>query len=196
MNIFELAFLLFIITNPIGNSPAILALVKDYDFARQKRILMRETLFALLLALFFQFLGQPFLDALGIKHYSLSLCGGVLIGLVGIGMIFPAHGEEEAVSSYRQEPYLVPIATPLLSGAGLLATIMLWAKKMDNPLEMTGAILLAWVGVFAVMAGAPYLLKAFGKRGLYALEQLMGLMLSMIAMEMVVKGFGLFLNGL
>ncbi len=196
MNIFELAFSLFIITNPIGNAPAVLALVKDFDFRRQRQILLRETVFALLLALFFQFLGEPFLDALGIKDYSLSLCGGVLMGLVGIGMIFPHHSEEETTIQTRQEPYLVPIATPLLSGAGLLTYIMINAKKLDSTIEMTGAILIAWTGVFAVMLTAPYLLKAFGKRGLYALEQLMGLVLLMISVELIVKGAGLFLRGL
>ncbi len=198
VDIFDLAIKLFIITNPIGNSPAILAIVRHYDFVRQKQILMREALFALLLALFFQFLGEPVLDALGIKNYALSLCGGVLILLVGIGMVFPNHPENEAdeVAEIPRDPYLVPIATPLLSGAGLLTYIMIYAKKLENPLEMTGAILIAWVGVFAVLAAAPYLLRTFGKRGLFALEQLMGLVLSMIAVDMIIKGFGLFLNGL
>ncbi len=197
MNIFDLALQLFLITNPIGNSPAILALVKRYDFQKQKRIMLREAFFALMLALFFQAVGEPFLDALGIQDYALSMCGGILILLAGLGMIFPNHHEEELEEeSLQREPYLVPIATPLLSGAGLLTYVMIFSKKLDNPLEMTGAILICWIGVFAVMGGAPYLLRAFGKRGLQVLEQIMGLVLSMIAMEMIVKGARLFVDGL
>ncbi|MDP1836246.1 MAG: MarC family protein [Chlamydiales bacterium] len=197
MSIFDLALQLFLITNPIGNSPAILTLVKNFSFTDQKRIMMRETFFALALALFFQFVGEPFLDALGIKDYALSMCGGVLILLAGLGMIFPHHENDAPKDEgMTREPYIVPIATPLLSGAGLLTYIMIYSKKLDNPLEMTAAILVCWVGVFAVMGAAPYLMRAFGKRGMYAMEQLMGLVLSMIAVEMIVKGAGLFIKGL
>lgn len=158
--------------------------------------MLRETFFALLFALFFQFVGEPFLDALGIKDYALSMCGGVLILLAGLGMIFPRHENDVEKETFNHEPYIVPIATPLLSGAGLLTYIMIYSKKLDNPLEMTGAILLCWVGVFAIMGCAPYLMRAFGKRGMYAMEQLMGLVLSMIAVEMIVKGVSLFASGL
>jgi len=52
---FALALTFFLVANPIGNSPAIIALVKDFDLKQQKRILYREAIFALLLALFFQY---------------------------------------------------------------------------------------------------------------------------------------------
>lgn len=196
MSIYELALQLFLITNPIGNSPAILALIKNYDFKRQQWIVLRETTFALLLALFFQAVGEPVLDALGIQDYALSMCGGVLILLAGLGMIFPQHENETESKGFHREPYIVPIATPLLSGAGLLTYIMVFSKKLDNPLEMTGAILICWVGVFAVMLAAPYLMRLLGKRGMYALEQLMGFMLALIAVGMIIKGVSFFLSGL
>lgn len=196
VSIFDLALQLFLITNPIGNAPAILALVRKYDFQRQKSIVLRESFFALLLALFFQFVGEPFLDALGIQDYALSMCGGTLILLSGLQMIFPHHEEDEQAAATDREPYLVPIATPLLSGAGLLTYIMIFSKKLDQPLEMTGAILICFAGVFLVMWAAPYLMRTFGKRGMQVLEQIMGLVLSMIAIEMVVKGVALFMGGI
>jgi multiple antibiotic resistance protein len=58
------------------------------------------------------------------------------------------------------------------------------------------AILLAWVGVTTVLVTAPYLQIFLGKRGLLALEQLMGMLLAMIAMEMIVQGCSLFLTAL
>lgn len=196
VTIFDLALQLFLITNPVGNSPAIFTLVRNFSFRDQKRIMFRETLFALLIAIFFQFVGESCLDLLGIKEYSLSMCGGVLILLAGLGMIFPQHESETEGPSSHREPYIVPIATPLLSGAGLLTYIMIYSKKLDNSLKMSAAILLCWAGVFAVMSIAPYLMRAFGKRGMYAMEQLMGLILSMIAIEMLIKGTTLFLKGL
>lgn len=194
MTLFELALQLFIITNPIGNSPAILALVKDYSFAKQQWIMLRETFFALCLALFFQFLGEPFLDILGIKDYALSWCGGVLMLIVGIQMIFPSHEEEMEELTINREPYMVPIATPLLSGPGLITFIMLYSKQLNDAVFLTSGLLIAWVGVIAVMLAAPLLLRLMGRRGLYALEQLMGLVLIMIGMELIVKGSQLFIG--
>jgi multiple antibiotic resistance protein len=190
-SIFSIAITFFLVTNPIGNSPAILALVKDFDFKRQKRIMLRETLFALLIALFFQYLGEPFLNLLHIKNYAVTLCGGTLLFLVALNMIFPTPESNDTVSN-KQEPFFVPIATPLLSGPGLLTIIMLKSQLEQNNLTITLAILVAWIGVALVMILAPYLQIALGKKGMIALEQLMGLLLAMIATDMLVTGASLF----
>lgn len=190
-NIFKIAVVFFIVTNPIGNSPMILALVKDFDFERQKKILLRETFFALILVLFFQYCGEAFLSLLHIQDYALTISGGLLLFLVALSMIFVDRSSTDA-SSLKQEPFIVPIATPLLSGPGLLSIVMLKSKLEDNDFIITSAILIAWIGVVAVMAAAPYLQKLLGKRGLAALEQLMGLILAMISMGMIVTGGDLF----
>ena len=190
-SIFSIAVTFFLVTNPIGNSPAILALVKSFDFARQKRIMLREAIFALFIALFFQYLGEPFLSLLNIQKYAVTLCGGTLLFLVALQMIF-ALSEPEETASLKQEPFIVPIATPLLSGPGLLTIIMLKSQLEQNNWHITLAILIAWIGVIGVMVLAPYLQKALGKRGMIALEQFMGLLLAMIAMEMIITGASLF----
>jgi len=194
-SIFALALKFFLVTNPIGNCPAMLALVKDYDFASQRKILAREAFFALLIALFFQFFGEAFLSLINIKDYAVSLCGGILLFLVALSMIF-SKPESDTVNVPKQEPYIVPIATPILSGPGLMSIIMLNARLEPNNLKVTGAILIAWIGVIAVVASAPYLLKFFGKRGLIALEQLMGMILALMSMSMIVTGISLFVQTL
>jgi multiple antibiotic resistance protein len=72
--------------------------------------------------------------------------------------------------------------------------IMLYSKEEANDLKIFFAILLAWIGVTAVLITAPYLQVFLGKRGLAALEQLMGMLLAMIAIQMIVQGSGLFLT--
>lgn len=111
MSISSNALLFFLITNPIGNSPAILALVKDLDFNRQRQVLFREGIFATLLALFFQYFGEYFLTFLHIETYTLGLCGGILLLLVALSMIFPKREEGEEQTT-KVEPFIVPIATP------------------------------------------------------------------------------------
>jgi len=197
VSVFSIALTLFLVTNPIGNTPAIIALVKDFEFNRQRRILFREAIFSLLIALFFQFCGEKFLTVLQINDYAVTLCGGTLLFLTALRMIFPTdptiHKGEEIS---QEEPYIVPIATPLLSGAGLLTIIMLYSKQENNYFKIFSAILIAWVGVIAVLVAAPYLQKIIGKKGMLALEQLMGMILAMMSVEMLVKGMRIFIHTL
>lgn len=195
MSIIQLALIFFIVTNPIGNSPTIIALIKDYTVKQQQKILFREAMFSMLLAIFFLFLGEIFLQCLSIQNYALTTSGGMLLFIVALKMIF-ASQEEAKEEGPKQEPYIVPIATPLLSGAGLLTMIMLYSKQEANDIKIFLAILLAWIGVTIVLVTAPYLQIILGKRGLLALEQLMGMLLAMIAMEMIVQGSALFFTAL
>ena len=193
MTILQLALVFFIITNPIGNSPTIVALIKDYSIRDQQKILLRESIFSMILAIFFLFCGEAFLSRLNIENYALTVSGGVLLFIVALKMIFSDKTPKQDTKS-QQPPFIVPIATPLLSGAGLLTMIMLYSKQEGNDLKILFAILIAWVGVTIVMVTAPYLQIILGKRGLLVLEQLMGMILAMIAMGMIVQGTSLFLT--
>lgn len=195
MNLFSMALIFFIVTNPIGNCPTIIALIKDHSIKDQQKILLRESIFSFLVALFFLFLGDSLENHLCIKGYALSISGGILLLIIAFSMIF-SEFQEGPSTKPKQNPYIVPIATPLLSGAGLLTMIMLYSKQEANNLKIFFAILIAWIGITAVLVTAPYLQIILGKRGLAALEQLMGMLLTMIAMEMIVKGTTLFLQAL
>lgn len=195
MSIIQLALTFFLVTNPIGNTPMMLAILKDYDFKNQRRILIREGFFSFLIAIFFQYFGEVFLSLLNVRDYALTMCGGLILLLLAIEMIFPTE-PTSSDTSHKKEPFIVPIATPLLSGAGVLSLIMLFSKQEANNLKITIAILIAWAGVICIMAIAPYLQKIFGKRGLLALEQLMGMLLAVIATNVFVKGLQLYMEAL
>lgn len=193
MSLFQIALTFFLVTNPIGNSPAIVALVKDFEFDRQKKILIREGLIALIIALFFQYFGEVFLGVLKVQDFAVSITGGILLFLVALEMIF-SSGSSSSSKQPKQEPFIVPIATPILSGPGLMAIIMLYSRQESNNIKITLAILLAWVFVLAVVAAAPYLQRFLGKRGLIALEELMGMILAMMSSGMILNGIKLFVE--
>lgn len=191
----QLALVFFIVVNPIGNSPTIIALIKDHPLRKQQLILLRESFFALLLAIFYLFLGEAFLASLNIQEYTLKLGGGTLLFMLALKMIFSA-GTDVKEETPKQDPFIVPIATPLLSGGGIMTMIIMYSKEEANDLKVLFAILIAWIGITAILVVAPYLQVCLGKRGLAALEQLMGMLLSMIAMEMIVSGAAVFLTAL
>lgn len=193
-SLFANTVMFFIVTNPIGNSPTILSIIKDYGFKAQQKILFREGLFALMIALFFQYFGERFLSAIGAQNYSLTICGGFLLFLLSINMVFPKAPSTTTKS--KQEPYIVPIATPLMAGPGLMSMIMIQAAKADSNLEISAAIIFAFIGVIVVMILAPYIQKLIKKRGMDALEQVMGMLLCLIGIEMLVNGTKMFIESL
>jgi multiple antibiotic resistance protein len=188
VSLITMAITFFLVANPIGNSPAIIALIKDLDFERQKRVMLRESLLALFLALFFQYLGKLFLGQLEINIFTLRISGGILLLIVSLGMIF-SSSQKKTATPLKREPLFVPIATPLITGPGLLTIIMFVAQQEQNNLKVTLAIGLTWIGVTASLLAAPYLNKILKRRGLIALEQLMGLFLTLMATSMIIKGF-------
>lgn len=192
-DILTIAFMLFLIANPIGNTPAILAVVRRFSFEDQKRIVLREAIFALILALFFQFFGEVVFSVLQIQHYAIGYCGGALLSIVGLNMIF-AKPESEELKAPTEEPFFVPIATPIITGPGLLTMIMLYSSQEQNNLKISLAIILAWVGVISVMICGPYIQKNLHRSGLIALEQLMGMILIFMAMDMIVNATALYIK--
>lgn len=194
MNIFNIALTFFLVANPIGNSPAIIALIKDFDIERQKKIMLREAIFGFFIALFFQYFGEVFLNQLEIKNFTIQISGGILLLLVAFNMIFSPKAPNSSEVIDTQEPLIVPIATPLISGPALLTIIMLYSHQEGSHLKISLAIALSWLAITPILVIAPYLQKILRKRGLAALEQLMGLLLSLMAVEMIIQGLALFIR--
>jgi len=115
-SLWQLAFTYFLVINPLGNSPLILSLLKDYDFQRQKKIVLREGFFAFIIALVFQFFGEHFLSVLGIEAPALSLCGGIILFLLALMMIFP-HKDEGEKKTIKARALHCPNSNSSFSGA-------------------------------------------------------------------------------
>ena len=141
--------LLFIVIDPVGLAPMIQGMLKKYSPAQQKAILTRELVFALSLLLLFFFSGKFLLNLLGLEPSTLSISGGILLFLVALGMVFPAKDmlSSSGRADGKDEPFIVPIAMPLMAGPSSLSIIMLHASQTpDSISQMTyaGAIVTAW----------------------------------------------------
>lgn len=155
--------------------------------------MLREGIFVFIIALTFQFFGDYFLKMMHIESPALSLCGGILVFLVALKMIF--HTPELTGSGQpKQEPFIVPIAIPLLVGPGTLTIIMLTAANQPDPYTVTIALGIACSAVLLLLMAAPYLQKILGKKGLLALEQVMGMLLVLMSVEMILGGLATFVK--
>ena len=181
------AILIFLVIDPIGNSACFLCALKNIDPKRHRRIIFRELLFALLVLTVFLFSGQLILDLMHISQSSLGIAGGIILFLIAIKMIY--QGAEEAMGGVEGEPFLVPLAVPLLAGPSAMAVVILiMASDPTRWLSWFAALLMAWSASCAIILCASPIKNIFGEKGLTAIERLMGMLLTVVAVEMLVQG--------
>lgn len=184
------ATILFLVMDPLGNIPLFASVLERVAPRRQQPVLARELLLALGFLVLFSFFGGPLLDVLGIRSESVSIAGGIIIFLIALRMIFPGakHGPSEI--DLEEEPLLVPLAIPLVAGPSAFATLLLLgegAEGLDRgPLLL--ALVLAWAASSAILALAMPLRRWIGRRGLIAIERLMGMILVALAVQMFLDG--------
>lgn len=179
---------LFFIMDPLGNLPIFNAVLSKCDSDRRTIILARELFVALVVLMAFLFAGNAFLGFLGLSQSSLNIAGGVLLYIISLRMIFPGHSVYEGVDE-SEEPFVVPLAIPLIAGPSTIAILLLLSSSEPTRLgEWSIALLLAWLGTSVLLIASPLLLRVLGTRGSRAMERLMGMILVIIATQMLLNG--------
>jgi MarC family membrane protein len=186
---FSMALALFLLMDPIGNVPIFISALKKVDPARQKLIILRELTIALLIIVLFDFIGKALLDFLNVTLPTIQISGGIILFLIALKMIFPAVWESDAQAALEKEPLVVPLATPLVAGPAVLAAVMLYSGQEQYSTLMTlGAIFTAWIASTLILISSSLWKRMLGSRGLVACERLMGLVLTLIAIQMFLEG--------
>jgi MarC family membrane protein len=188
--------LLLLVADPIGNIPIFVAALKSVPRRRRAAVIMRECSLAFAILLAFMLLGQRFLDALGLSDVSLQIGGGVILFLIALRMVFPQPEGIFGVSP-DGEPFIVPLAIPALAGPSALATVLLLVSRdPQRVVEWIGALFVAMLISAVVLVFSERLQKCLGERTTMAFERLMGLILTAIAIELILKGVRTFVLSL
>jgi multiple antibiotic resistance protein len=191
MDIFSTALLLFLVIDPVGNIPAFLFVLGGVPEERRTRILIREMLIALVTLVLFLFLGPYVLAALQVSQGSLGAAGGIILFLIALRMVFPVPKGLFGDETEAGEPFIVPLAIPLIAGPAAMATLMLlMARDPARWPQWLTAVLLAWSISGIILLSANRLARLLGRRTLMAIERLMGLILTAVAVEMFIDGVG------
>jgi multiple antibiotic resistance protein len=184
---------LFLIMDPLGNIPLFLSVLKTVSPARRRRVLIREIVLAYLVLLACLFLGGPALEVLGLEQESISIAGGIVLFLIALRMIFPGDASSRTEAP-EGEPFLVPLAVPLIAGPSTLAALLLLQRSSPGHLgSLLAALTLAWLSSGAVLLSSTFFYRVLRERGLVAMERLMGMLLVMIAVQMFMDGVKAFL---
>ena len=193
MTILSAMLLIFLVMDPLGNVPLFLVLLETVEPKRRRLVLLRESLFALGFLLLFLFVGRYLLNLLQISQPALGIAGGVVLFLIALRMIFPQPGGVFGPTP-EGEPFIVPIAIPLIAGPSALATVMLMATQdPEHMLWWTVAIIGAWLLSTMILVSSESLRRILRPRGLVAIERLMGMILMTVAVQMLLSGYGDFL---
>jgi multiple antibiotic resistance protein len=188
MQMFSTALLLFLVMDPVGNIPPFLTVLKNVDPARHRRIIIRELTIALVVLMIFLFFGPFILKLLQIKGPALSIAGGIILFMIAIKMVFPVV-EGPHVLTERDEPFIVPLAIPLIAGPSAIAMVLLlMTREPEKWLEWTLALVFAWIACGGILLAANKLSALLGQKALTAMERLMGMILTTVAVQMFISG--------
>ncbi|MCH9617635.1 MAG: hypothetical protein SP4CHLAM5_09940 [Chlamydiia bacterium] len=186
-SILSIAFALFILMDAFGSIPIFLAVLKDISGKRKVWIIFREMMISLFIIIIFAIFGNNFFSFIGISTKSMQIAGGIVLFILALNMIFP----KKDANNYGLdgEPFIFPLAVPLIAGPAVLAAVMIYSHQSITDYALISAIVIAWAATSIILLSGGYLSEWIDKRGLAALERLMGLILIMIAIEMFLSGW-------
>ncbi|MFT4197452.1 MAG: YhgN family NAAT transporter [Pseudoxanthomonas sp.] len=194
MTILSAALLLLLILDPLGNIPVFLSVLRPLPPPRQRVVVARELLIALVVLIGFLWGGKYFLEWMHLRQESVQIAGGIVLFLIGLRMVFP-RPEGLMGEVPGGEPFIVPLAIPLVAGPSGMAAVMLMGSNDPARLgDWSLALLIAWAATAATLFSATILYKWLGRRALAALERLMGMVLVALSVQMFLDGIGTYLR--
>lgn len=189
--------ILLLVMDPVGNIPVFVALLQDLDPARRVKVIVRECVIAFLVLLFFLFSGRTILDLLGLTDISLNIAGGVILFVIALRLIFKHTEGVFGTGSEGGEPFIVPLAIPSIAGPTAIASVVLMVSRApERWMEWIVALAVAAFITLVLLLFADRIAKLIGTRGIAALDRLMGLILTAIAVQMLLNGIQQFIQTL
>lgn len=187
---------LLVVVDPPGVVPLFVALTKGETAAQRRAILIRAVLIAFGAALFFLVAGRAVLSYLGVTVHAFSISGGILLFVAAMPMLFGQRGglqsPEPKEQSKGHDIAVFPLAMPLLSGPGTIATILLLTSQAGGNFQKLAAIGIAIAVVFLVTFVTLYLgarvIRLVGEGGVDIATRVMGIVLAALAVQYVLNG--------
>jgi multiple antibiotic resistance protein len=185
---------LLVVVDPPGVVPLFVALTEN-EPERRRAILTRAVLIAFGVALFFLIAGRTVLSYLGVTVHAFSISGGILLFVTAMPMLFGQRGGLQSPQSKErpsEDVSVFPLAMPLLSGPGTIATILLLTSQAGNDVRKLSAIGIAIAIVFIVSFISLYLgsrlMRLLGEGGVHIATRVMGIVLAALAVQYVLNG--------
>lgn len=192
---FSAFILLLLVLDPLGSLPVFIPIMRGVAPERRRLVALREVGIAFAVLVTFMLLGNGFLNVMHLSERSLEVAGGVILLMVAIRMIFSHEGGIYGAPG-GGEPMIFPLAVPLLAGPSAMATVLLLASRQpDQVVEWIAALACAMAVSGALLLACERIRRLIGDSVVSALEKLMGLVLTAIAVEMILAGLKRYFMG-
>ena len=188
----------FTIIDPIGMIPLTLASTANFDEPSRRRIVNQAVLVGGGIMVFMGLVGRPLLESLGITLPAFTIAGGILLFLIAIDMLFARKtgakhtDEEEREATEVENPAVFPLAVPMISGPGTIATVLLLIALAHGDRGRLLILFFAYTAALGVtwlcMRGASFLQRIFGNTGIHVVTRLLGIILAALAVQFVLNG--------
>jgi multiple antibiotic resistance protein len=199
MELFGSALVTFlVIIDPPGCAPIFASLTRGTTLAHRRAMAIRSSVIAWAILMFFALLGKPMLQALGISLASFRIAGGVMLFMIALDMVFERRTErrEKRAESIEGTPEaedisVFPMAIPMITGPGSIASAMLWVSRADTNVHV--AVVLAAITVVilitmvTLLAAGP-LMRLIGERMEAMITRILGVILAALAAQFIVDG--------
>jgi multiple antibiotic resistance protein len=178
---------LFIVIDAVGNLPFVISLSEGLERPERRRMINIAAATALLVGLFFLFLGQFLLKVMGISVGAFAIAGGIILLFLSIQYMTTGH----MVEIIKEEMVaVVPIGTPLTVGPATITTLLLLATQFPIYWVTLSFVLNIGIVYFTFLL-SDQLMRIFGKGGIKAVSRIAALLLAAIAVNMVLRGLDL-----
>jgi multiple antibiotic resistance protein len=176
---------LFTVIDIIGVLPLLIDISKNSGEIHPERASI-ASLIIMMLALF---LGEMFLSFLGVTKSSFAVAGGIILFILAMEMVLGRNIIKQA-KEQNKATALVPVAFPLISGAGTITTI-LTLKSQYNYVEIAIAIVINVLVVFLVLRYLNFLKDKISESTILVMRKMFGVILLAIAVGMITKNLQL-----
>jgi len=181
--ILSVTMILFAIIDIIGSIPVVIELRKKAGHIQSEK----ATFVSMILMILFLFLGTELLNVIGLDVASFAIAGSFVIFFIAMEMILGINLFKEDVP---ESVSIVPLAFPLIAGAGTMTTLLSLKSEYDTQNILVG-IVLNMVFVYFVLKKVIWLESLLGKSGLNVLRKAFGIILLAIAIKLFKNNTGL-----
>lgn len=185
LNSFALTFVaIFVALDILGTLPLYIGMTHHLDDRVRNRVLNTSLFVALVVAVAFIFAGEAVFRAIGITVYDFKIAGGLVLLLVSLADLVGQHEAKERASGSSG---IVPLAVPLITGPGVLTTLILQVRSAGIAATLS-ALLLNFLFAWIVLRHSRWVERMIGKDGATVFSKIAALLLTAIAVAMIRSG--------
>ena len=194
---------LFVIVDPIGLTPIFFSLTQELSTNERRLVARRSVIIASAILLLFAIFGEIILSFIGISMSAFSIAGGILLFLTALEMLFQKRKQRreaqgnEALASHN-DPSVFPLAVPLISGPGSIASIILLSQThtgMFGVFELAIIICATMLATYLFFSATTYFNKYLSPTFIDVVTRILGMLLAALATQFIMDGIHSF-NGL